>query len=358
LYASFWLCFFFNTHAYAYFIIIWIFNGFFQSSGWPATVAIMGNWFKKTRGMVYGIWSANTPVGNIFGTLLATWCLATGWYLSMIAPGVFILVTGIICAIFLYASPERAKVSEDEASTALLKETSEKPEASKGVSFLQALRIPGVIAYAISYAFLKFVNYSLFFWLPYFLQNVLKYDENFANTMSTLYDVGGVIGGFAGGLISDYLRNSRALVAVPMLWISVLTLLLYNLYGGVNAVLNGFIMILIGIFLNGQASIMSSAVAADLGSHPSLKGNARALATVTGIIDGTGSIGAAFEGVVVAYVAKTAGWDAVFYLLMAVTGLSGAVLLPLFFKELKAYREARKVSAAMNTFKVNNSIDA
>jgi len=175
--------------------------------------------------------------------------------------------------------------------------------------------------------------------------------------MSTLYDVGGVIGGFGGGLISDYLRNSRALVAVPMLWLSVLTLLLYNLYGGINAALNGFIMTLIGVFLNGQASIMSSAVAADLGSHPSLKGNTRALATVTGIIDGTGSIGAAFEGVVIAYIAKNAGWDVVFYLLMTVTGLSGAVLLPLFFKELKAYREASKISTTMRTFKVNNNID-
>jgi len=164
------LLFFFNSHSYAYFIIIWIFNGFLQSSGWPSTVAIMGNWFKKTRGMVYGIWSANTPIGNIFGTLLATWCLATGWYLSMIAPGAFILVSGIICIVFLYGSPERAKVSEDEESTTLIKhEISEKSETTgSGVSFLQALRIPGVIAYAISYAFLKFVNYSLFFLVTLF----------------------------------------------------------------------------------------------------------------------------------------------------------------------------------------------
>lgn len=34
-----------------------------------------------------------------------------------------------------------------------------------------------------------------------------------------------------------------------------------------------------------------SAVSTELGTHPCLMGNARALATVTAIIDGTGSIG-------------------------------------------------------------------
>ena len=45
-----------------------------------------------------------------------------------------------------------------------------------------------------------------------------------------------------------------------------------------------------GILVGGPNNIISSAVAADLAGHPSIKGNNRALGTVTGIINGSGSI--------------------------------------------------------------------
>lgn len=43
--------------------------------------------------------------------------------------------------------------------------------------------------------------------------------------------------------------------------------------------------------VNGPYSLITTAVSADLGTHPCLHGNAKALATVSAIIDGTGSIG-------------------------------------------------------------------
>ena len=46
-----------------------------------------------------------------------------------------------------------------------------------------------------------------------------------------------------------------------------------------------------GAFVNGPYALITTAVSADLGTHPHLRGNARALATVTAIIDGTGSMG-------------------------------------------------------------------
>lgn len=35
-----------------WYVIFWIINGFAQSTGWPAVVAIMGNWFGKA-GYIY-----------------------------------------------------------------------------------------------------------------------------------------------------------------------------------------------------------------------------------------------------------------------------------------------------------------
>jgi len=51
------------------------------------------------------------------------------------------------------------------------------------------------------------------------------------------------------------------------------------------------LLLLTGAVVNGPYSLITTAVSADLGTHPCLHGNAKALATVSAIIDGTGSIG-------------------------------------------------------------------
>ena len=48
----------------------------------------------------------------------------------------------------------------------------------------------------------------------------------------------------------------------------------------------------VGFFIGGAANIISAAICADMGRIDELRGNAEALATVTGIVDGTGSVGA------------------------------------------------------------------
>ena len=47
----------------------------------------------------------------------------------------------------------------------------------------------------------------------------------------------------------------------------------------------------LGFLVNGPYALITTAVSADLGTHECLQGNAKALSTVTAIIDGTGSIG-------------------------------------------------------------------
>jgi len=51
------------------------------------------------------------------------------------------------------------------------------------------------------------------------------------------------------------------------------------------------LLLVTGAMVNGPYSLITTAVSADLGTHPCLHGNAKALATVSAIIDGTGSIG-------------------------------------------------------------------
>lgn len=68
-------------------------------------------------------------------------------------------------------------------------------------------------------------------------------------------------------------------------------LLIYQLYGAVSATVNVILLLIAGALVNGPYALITTAVSAELGTHESLHGNAKALATVTAIIDGTGSIG-------------------------------------------------------------------
>ena len=208
------------------------------------------------------------------------------------------------------------------------------------ISFCGAWCIPGVAIYAVTNAFTKLVSYALMLWLPFYLSEELHRSEELADLVSTLFDVGGVIGGIVFGMLSDRaLRHGagRSLVLMPILLLSALTLYLYRVFGGASLGVNALLMTLAGVFSNSAYNLINSAVAADLGTHPSLMGNAKAVSSVTGIIDGSGSVGAAVGQQIVALVADAAGWTAVFYVLIASSLLSAACLSLVAYNELRAY---------------------
>ncbi|MCV4566465.1 hypothetical protein OFB72_28310, partial [Escherichia coli] len=87
------------------------------------------------------------------------------------------------------------------------------PEA---ISFLGALKIPGVIEFSLCLLFAKLVSYTFLYWLPLYIFNVAHFSAKEAGDLSTLFDVGGIIGGIMAGLISDY-TNGRATTCCVML---------------------------------------------------------------------------------------------------------------------------------------------
>ena len=64
-------------------------------------------------------------------------------------------------------------------------------------------------------------------------------------------------------------------------------------------------MLMVGALVNGPYALITTAVSADLGQHKSLRGDATLMSTVTAIIDGCGSVGAAMQGYLVSWIAST-----------------------------------------------------
>lgn len=155
-----------------------------------------------------------------------------------------------------------------------------------------------------------------------------------AGVLSTLFDVGGVVGGILAGHISDRL-DARAITAASFTYCAIPALFFYRAYGSISLFWNASLMIIAGLFVNGPYALITTAVSADLGTHGSLKGNSRALATVTAIIDGTGSVGAAVGPLLTGYLSKQS-WSEVFTLLTVASLMAGLLLTKLVALEVKA----------------------
>ncbi|KAG0584755.1 hypothetical protein M758_3G233000 [Ceratodon purpureus] len=380
--SGFFVCLFglgryWNIHRLEYFLLVQMAAGLFQSTGWPSVVTIVGHWFgKKKRGLIMGIWNAHTSIGNILGSLIAAAVLKYGWGWSFVIPGAILAAGGLLVWGFLAVdphdvgllSPSEIEAAEaDEASsqgaengepqseqTGLLAEEDKSlsnkevdlesqeqkvPELGRNdpaVGFLEAWRIPGVATFALCLFFSKLVAYTFLYWLPFYIRQTPIageiLDEQTAGQLSTLFDVGGVVGGILAGHLSDKM-NARAITAAGFMYCAIPALFLYRTYGSVSLPVNIALMMLAGMLINGPYALITTAVSADLGTHSSLKGNGRALATVTAIIDGTGSLGAAIGPLLTGFLSGQ-GWGAVFIMLMMAALFAGLLLTKLVVAEV------------------------
>lgn len=171
-----------NIHVFYYYLIVQMLAGLFQSTGWPSVIAVVGNWFgKKKRGLIMGLWNSHTSIGNIIGSVAASFLLKYGWGWSLAAPGFGIALVGVVLFLLLPVSPasvgavmdddDESEKTGEEVREALLKT---KPEKEEAVGFVQAWKIPGVAPFALCLFFAKLVAYTFLYWLPFYLSHTGK----------------------------------------------------------------------------------------------------------------------------------------------------------------------------------------
>lgn len=367
-----------NIHTFSYFVLVQIFGGFAQTTGWPGVVTVMGNWFGKgRRGVIFGVWNSHTSIGNILGALIASYYLSTDWSLSFIVPGIMMSVSGIFIFFFLPETPESVGCSvppalsrcgvndstrssrdgyrrlstedidseDNDSLSDNIVHNESRPilqpvatETKEAIGFFKALSIPGVLEFSLSLFFVKLVNYTFLYWLPGYIKHSTNLTEKESADLSTVLDIGGLLGGIAAGVMSDMTGKSATTCAI-MLLLSVPMLLVYQAFGSISLKVNILLLFIVGVLVNGPYSLITTAVSAELGTHECLHGNSKALATVSAIIDGTGSIGAALGPLLTGYVAVSEnGWLHVFYMLMI------SCMLGVLFLARQLVNEYKKIS--------------
>jgi len=227
------------------------------------------------------------------------------------------------------------------------------PEEERPIKFLEALKIPGVVEFSLCLFFAKLVSYTFLYWLPTFIkESGIDVEASTAANLSTLFDVGGILGGIIAGLATDWSGKPASTCAV-MLIMAIPSLFAYHSFGH-SCPLNSHIhdhcyngniglLIVTGLLVNGPYALITTAVSAELGVHPSLQGSAKALATVTSIIDGTGSIGAAIGPFLAGWISgMEGGLDKVFYMLMIADVLALVLLSRLVYHDILSVIQSRR----------------
>eukprot|EP00057_Strongylocentrotus_purpuratus_P027774 XP_011682248.1 PREDICTED: sugar phosphate exchanger 2 isoform X1 [Strongylocentrotus purpuratus] len=135
------------------------------------------------------------------------------------------------------------------------------------------------------------------------------------------------------------------IIAAPLVYV-------YNAYGYISFTVSITLMAITGFFVNGPYALITTAVSADLGTHPSLKGNSKALATVSAIIDGTGTIGAAVGPLLTGVLNPNndaEGWYKVFLMLAAAEIVGALLMVRQVIKEVRNFCRKSTVYQPLNT---------
>ncbi|PZC76291.1 hypothetical protein B5X24_HaOG204803 [Helicoverpa armigera] len=327
----------YSIHNISYYLLVQAGAGIAQTTGWPGTVAIVGKWFGNSKkGLIFGIWNSHTSLGNILGTIMAAEYVDSDWSLSFIYPALVMGCVGAVVWLFLPPEPRlvglASAVNNSRNSPARQSSRSdeeddvEDDEESSVIVGDQSASLRPNRHSANTAQPEELVSYTFLYWLPSYIRfTMADLSARQSGELSTVFDVGGVIGAVLAGLVADC-TACPALVCVAFYSLCAPMLFIYQYFGATSYLVNVALLVMTGMLVNGPYALITTAVSAELGTHTSLAGNSRALATVTAIIDGTGSVGAAI-GPMLAGVVSSRSWTNVFYMLIACNFMALFLLL-------------------------------
>ena len=211
---------------------------------------------------------------------------------------------------------------------------------------MQALKIPNIINFALSYACLKSLAYALSMWLPFYLDSKI-HKEQWVGTLASLLDLGAICGSIACGWLGDKYNTRPPFISLYLLC-SLPCIFLLS-FANESMFWSFFIIIpLCGFCVGGANLIMSSAVAVDIAQNGKVSNLYETMATVAGIIDGSGGIGAAIGTFLVGSLAYF-NWLYVFGFMILMGLTSFLCIFKITLREIYRYRNT-KMNVNYNTF--------
>lgn len=304
-------------------------NGLAQATGWACVVGTLGQWTRRSeRGTLMGFWGTCYQLGGVAATAWAGF-----WLVRQGIQGAFLLAAlvtfGAWLAVYLWQRNEPGDVGlppVEEQAPMLAGET----EAQERARLWTKPLIINVTLIGLCYFGIKFIRYAVWSWAPYMLKNNFGLEIDDAAYLSTLFDLGGFAGVIFAGVVSDrFFKAQRALPAFLMLIGMMIGCAALGLLGPLGIGWFAASLTLIGFMLFGPDSLLSGAGAIDLGSP-------RMAVAIAGIINGTGSLGAVVQELIVGRLLDGEGsMGPVFGLLFGASALSLTALVVVLIRNRK-----------------------
>eukprot|EP00466_Bigelowiella_natans_P019191 jgi/Bigna1/68104/fgenesh1_pg.5_\ len=322
------------------------FEGIAHSTGWPCAVVIklLSSRLESSphRGRWFGYWGANPWVGNILGSMLVSFlieCELDLFYLFLVPA---LVMSAMLLVVLLMIEPDGDNNNNGITSRKKDEEVTQNSQtssssSSSSVSWCEAVMLPGLWSCCSAYACLKLVEYTLFFWTPLYLHDHLCVKCSQSGYVSNAHDVGLILGGVLGGMMSDSLGGARAITSATMMLTASASLLLFVFVNkGIFMIEMIALLFLSGLALGGPVVMLSSVIAGDLALKADTyfskkqdgdsrsrgekqgQGKMKLVATFNGLICGSGNMGSAVGQVSLPFLLLLeGGWHVVYMLLAA-----------------------------------------
>lgn len=298
--------------ALVFLVPLMIVQGLAQSTGWSGTLKNMAQFFSiGERGRVLGFWSTNYAFGGLVAPPLLGFVAYTvfgTWRAAFFTGAAIVVVVFVLMLLFQRNRPQDVGLPsiEEYHSVEDVAELSESEEA-------EALAVPspswrqslGVVlqdrmvrTLGAAYFLLKPARYAILLWGPVIVAERLHDAGNLqAVTIPIAFGVAGILAPILLGRVSDRVFKARRIPAC-VLSLAVLVGVL-ALFTPLTAAGNAWVMVavlaLIGLSIYGADAMISCVAAVDFGTS-------KHAGTVTGLINGCGSIGAILGGLLPGYV--------------------------------------------------------
>ncbi|GMV95646.1 MAG: MFS transporter [Phycisphaerae bacterium] len=310
--------------------LFFLIQGLCQSSGWAPLTKNMSAFFsRRERGTVMGLWCTNYALGGLLASMVAglagdRW----GWRYAFFVPAAGLTAVWVLFLLFQRNRPEDVGLPPIEqyhgevrgGAAGASAAAAEEPGGSWR-AILEVLTNPMVLLLAAVYFLLKPARYAILFWGPKYIHARLGSGMTESGLLSGLFELAGPAAALAGGYLSDRVFGTRRVpVCVICLVLLGVLLIAFNHFP-VGRWALGISFFVIGMLLFAPDSLVVGASAVDFGTR-------QGASTAAGIINGMGSVGAVFGGVLPGFFNERWGWSGVFGLLGAMTLLAGLILLP------------------------------
>jgi sugar phosphate permease len=291
-------------------------NGLAQATGWPSVVGTLGRWTRRAeRGTLMGFWGTCYQLGGVAAT---SW--AGFWLARQGTRGAFLMASMVLFGAWIAVLLWQRNKPED-VGLPPVEELEPEPKLEPGEAPKSSWTRPLIINIALIGVFyfgVKFVRYALWSWAPFLLETKFDMAADEAGYLSTMFDLAGFAGVIFAGIVSDRFFNGRRTAPSFLMLIGMmLGCAMLGLLGATSLFWFGVSLAVIGFMLFGPDSLLSGAGAVDLGSP-------KMAVAVAGIINGTGSLGAVVQELLLSRLLTdpSAGMGPVFGVLWGASALS------------------------------------